>query len=183
MAATPLETYLATFATLGRERFLSTHHVPVLVQGFSEENETNTNAKAFETRTLDTAGIARLLATISEQSLVYPLSKSPGAAFAERVFVGRAINADISLPFAQVSKTHAYFTWNPERTQYFLTDVGATNGTVVNGKKLAPNQSEPLGNVATVSFGKHDYQFYVPSAFYASLEKLAAKRPKTTVKK
>ncbi len=52
-----------------------------------------------------------------------------------------------------VSRRHATITYEGDR--FYLTDLGSSNGTRVDGIRLAPNAPHPLHNGAEIVFGKH----------------------------
>ena len=63
---------------------------------------------------------------------------------------------DISdIPFAdRVSRFHAYFTWDHNRNSFTIVDNKSTNGTILNGQPLIPQQSYPLHNGDCIEFGR-----------------------------
>src|SRR5262245_12078443 len=71
----------------------------------------------------------------------------------ERTVLGR--NADCTIPLAgkQVSRQHANLTFSSG--QYALEDLGSSNGTFVNGKRMAPNRPVLLGEGDTFQIGPY----------------------------
>lgn len=65
--------------------------------------------------------------------------------------VGRAETADLRLPEAQVSSCHAMIRY--ERGGWTLRDLGATNGTRVDGRAAPTGVSLPLATGARLAFG------------------------------
>lgn len=61
-----------------------------------------------------------------------PLRKSAGKPFPERISVGRALNNDVVLRHASVSKFHAYFECD-DKGGFYVTDARSKNTTTVNG--------------------------------------------------
>lgn len=59
---------------------------------------------------------------------------------AARAIIGRLPNCDIVLPFPQVSSRHTSITRAPDGS-LILCDLGSTNGTYVNGHRLAPGHN------------------------------------------
>jgi len=57
----------------------------------------------------------------------YPLEKKP-------ILMGRDPAADVSLPVTAVSRRHAEVRW--ERGAWVVRDLGSTNGTLVDGKRV-----------------------------------------------
>ena len=64
--------------------------------------------------------------------ILVPLRKREGKPFAERISVGRALNNDVVLRHASVSKFHAYFECD-DKGGFYLTDARSKNTTTVNG--------------------------------------------------
>ena len=58
-----------------------------------------------------------------------------------RAVVGREAPADVVIPVAAVSRVHAELVW--ERGGYTLRDLGSTNGTVIDGRKVTEARLEP----------------------------------------
>jgi len=85
----------------------------------------------------------------------------------EKTFIGRSPGNDIVLPDAEkrVSSKHARVDRTGSTLQ--ITDVGSTNGTVVNGRKIEANSAAELKNGDKVMIGL--YQLSV----VASEEELA----------
>ena len=63
---------------------------------------------------------------------------NPGQEFElaqNEVTIGRDVNSDWTIDFTAVSRTHAKVT--KSGSSYLLEDLGSSNGTFVNGKKLS----------------------------------------------
>jgi len=71
----------------------------------------------------------------------------------EKTYIGRSPGNDIVLPDAEkrVSSKHARVDRTPSSLQ--LTDLGSTNGTVVNGRKIEPNSALELKGGDKVMIG------------------------------
>jgi DNA-binding NtrC family response regulator len=61
--------------------------------------------------------------------------------------IGRAAPSDITIPDPNLSRTHAQFTWDDDAI--WVEDLGSTNGTKKNGKKIDRTRVEP-GDVVTI---------------------------------
>jgi hypothetical protein len=86
--------------------------------------------------------------------------------------VGRAVEGQPILPdvdfspyeaYTQgVSRLHAALKLNNQRV--FITDLGSSNGTRVNGQKIVPNVDYPLNHGDVVGFGKFKVQVLIKKA-------------------
>ena len=94
---------------------------------------------------------------------VVVVAKRPKAAFPDQIGIGRTHTVDIVLPFALVSKFHAYITRTADG--YMLFDSESKNGTHAHGQRLAPGASVLLGASATVQFGSLVMVFMTAETF------------------
>jgi len=70
----------------------------------------------------------------------------------KRKGVGRTKENDIAIDDASVSKLHAALVLNSEG-RLVLADTGSTNGTFINGRRIAYGKAEPLNEGDKVNFG------------------------------
>ncbi|WP_460775379.1 FhaA domain-containing protein [Microbacterium sp. GXF7504] len=75
---------------------------------------------------------------------------------AARTVIGRGSDADITIPDAGTSRRHVEILWDGERAM--VRDLGSTNGTKLNGRKVS---EAPLPPDSTVSIGRTDIVFRV----------------------
>lgn len=174
-----LEWYREWFERRGRSAFLVEFTHPVLVARENLETETEASFHtAFMSRTQFLAEMQKASGSGPDErpqiraGEVRLVRKAAGAAFADRVGVGRARNADVWLPNPRVSKYHAYFSGTPE-AGYTLTDADSRNGTWVDGEKLAPRTPVPLAEGSEVVFGPHRFTFYTPLGFCENIGRRA----------
>ena len=83
-----------------------------------------------------------------------------------RISEGQPIMPDIDLSPYQayargVSRLHAVL--KREASRVFLMDLGSSNGTYVNGKRLAPNVDHAISNGDVVALGKLKIQILLKS--------------------
>jgi len=81
-----------------------------------------------------------------------------------RVAEGQPILPDVDLSpyeaYAQgVSRLHAALKLNNQRV--FITDLGSSNGTRVNGQKIMPNVDYPLNHGDVIALGKFKIQVLI----------------------
>ncbi len=86
--------------------------------------------------------------SLQGHSLAIPKCEQPAT-------IGRTANSAIVVADAGVSSRHAQVQWQCGALQ--LTDLGSTNGTFVNGEKLAPNVARKLNVGDRVRLGKLDF--------------------------
>jgi len=85
------------------------------------------------------------LSSASDNSYTFEFDK-------DEILVGRDASNDVQLPFSFVSSQQ--FTIVAEGQTYLLADTGSTNGTIHNGKKLAPWAYTPLHSGDLISVGE-----------------------------
>jgi hypothetical protein len=86
--------------------------------------------------------------------LVMRAGPNPGKTFSiekNEVFIGRDIANDVLINDAEVSRRHARISI--QAGNYVIEDLGSTNGTFVNGQKLAVPRVLRVGD--TVMFGEN----------------------------
>ncbi|AUG30989.1 FhaA domain-containing protein [Microbacterium hominis] len=79
----------------------------------------------------------------------HPLAKG-------RTVIGRGSDADITIPDAGTSRRHVEILWDGERAM--VRDMGSTNGTQLNGAKIA---EAPLPPDSVITIGRTDIVFRV----------------------
>jgi len=75
---------------------------------------------------------------------------------AARTVIGRGSDADITIADAGTSRKHVEILWDGERAM--VRDLGSTNGTKLNGRKVS---EAPLPPDATVTIGRTDIVFRI----------------------
>lgn len=83
------------------------------------------------------------------------LTFKPGG---RRMNVGRIADNDLQLEHASVSKIHAALVMNREST-LLIADTGSTNGTYINGRRMAYGESRQIEDGDVVSFGDVEVRF------------------------
>jgi predicted component of type VI protein secretion system len=89
----------------------------------------------------------------SQFQLIMRTGPTPGAAFTlegDQMTIGRDSSNEIVINDAEISRRHARLTF--QGGKYVLEDLGSTNGTFVNGQRLAGPRVLKPGEV--VSFGE-----------------------------
>jgi len=114
----------------------------------------------------------------SQFQLIMRTGPTPGAAFTlegDQMTIGRDSTNEIVINDAEISRRHARLTF--QGGKYVLEDLGSTNGTFVNGQRLAGPRVLKAGEV--VSFGEQivlvfEASTYDPAATVASPRAAAA---------
>ena len=83
------------------------------------------------------------------------LRLAPGG---RRLHVGRATDSDLPLTHASVSKIHAALLMNREGT-LMVSDTGSTNGTYINGRRIAYGEARQIEEGDVVGFGDVEVRF------------------------
>ncbi|MGH9971741.1 MAG: FHA domain-containing protein [Pyrinomonadaceae bacterium] len=84
-----------------------------------------------------------------------PLTFKPGG---KRLNVGRASDNELSLIETSVSKIHATLVMNQEGT-LLVADTGSTNGTYINGRRIAYGEARQIEEGDVVGFGDVEVRF------------------------
>jgi len=87
---------------------------------------------------------------------------------AERTILGRSDDADVNVPYRFVSSRH--FDLHRTGTDFTITDLNSTNGTLVNNKSLAPNQPQPIHNGDIIRIGDDAFGVSLGLTFNNPLE-------------
>lgn len=100
-----------------------------------------------------------LLPTIVVKVSAGKLSQNP-----LKLTVGRSSSCDVVIPFSALSKVHAAITIIPN-VSTLIEDVGSTNGTNVEGTRLAKGARATLVDGTRVRFGDVHATYYSSRAF------------------
>jgi predicted component of type VI protein secretion system len=101
---------------------------------------------------------------MAQFQLIMRSGPTPGAAFAlegDQLTIGRDSTNEITINDAEVSRRHARLTF--QGGKFVLEDLGSTNGTFVNGQRLAGPRVLKAGEV--VSFGEQIVLVFEASTF------------------
>ncbi|MBI3723570.1 FHA domain-containing protein [bacterium] len=154
-------------AGLSREDFRLRYRSPFLLQ----LNDTGTLPSSRVTTASGRFQTAAALAASPAPLHAYELTKRPGAnVFSLMVTLGRAPNNDIIVAHPAVSKFHASFAQTGD--EWTVTD-SSSNGTWVDGEKLAPKTARALRIPTCLSFARAVIMMLLSAdAVYDELERL-----------
>lgn len=149
--------------------------------------ELKSDAMGFETRAIaapwDTRVVLAMVKSgtqvnpelIARAGLVYPIAKRPGRPFPDRIGVGRARTADLSLRSGSVSKYHAYFSRTADGT-WFICDARSRNGTRVGDRRIEAGQNVKIENGGQLTFGDETFVFFSERGFRLVIDSLISHR-------
>jgi len=93
--------------------------------------------------------------TMPDGTREVPLILTPGG---RRLSVGRGTDNDLYLNDRSVSKIHAALVMNREST-LLVADTGSTNGTFINGRRIAYGEARQIEEGDVVGFGDIEVRF------------------------
>ncbi|MBR4374565.1 MAG: FHA domain-containing protein [Treponema sp.] len=91
----------------------------------------------------------------------YSLNGAPKVEISDDIIIGRSRECGIVIPDLLVSRKHAIISRREDG--FWLEDLGSTNGTVLDGKKLSKFESVKLGESCIIGIGTSRILFEVPS--------------------
>jgi hypothetical protein len=154
---------------LGREEFLAASAPGALVRYRSEGEDPASSGVG--TLSLDEEIEETLphgkFGTSDVEFEIFPLTKKQGAAFPDRITIGRTSNNDIVINDTSVSRLHAYVKRVSDR--WIVADAGSKNGSSLLGLTLEPRREQALPSRAQLKLGDVDLTFYTASDLYAAL--------------
>lgn len=156
-------------ARLGRAAFLGAA-APAALLRYRTPRPGDDLDTAAATLTLDEpvrAGVSAGAPAAEAVLEVVPLLKKPGAAYPDRITVGRTSNNDVVLPDHAVSRLHVYFRVREGR--WFVADAGSKNGATVDGVVLAPRKEQALVGAERLRLGELELLFVLAEALYELL--------------
>ena len=169
--------YLMNLKNIGPNRFLKNYPHPVLLKNYRTESSRSKLAMVVTVSGSEVeeylSNAARLEDEALLEALVIPLEKRDVNSPEHMLFVGRSPNNDIVVDNEMVSKLHAYFCQVPGSDNYQVVDMNSTNGTFLNGQRLAPSVKKNLENADVLSFGPETrLEFFSSTGFCQLLQRL-----------
>jgi hypothetical protein len=166
-----------------REAFVAKYPEPFLVKatGPASPPPTTRRSKAaakFETSISgETTAVppnvqaaAHALFADADRAFAWPVAKSGRNPFGGMITVGRTKNNDVVIEEPIVSKFHAYLARRGDA--WTITDQGSTNGTTVDGKRLANAESASLQDGSRILLAPGvELDFVLPGTLYDRLTK------------
>jgi hypothetical protein len=154
---------------LGREEFLVSSAPAALVRYRAEGEDPASSGVA--TLSLDEEIEETLphgkVTAVDVEFEIFPLTKKSGAAFPDRITIGRTPNNDVVINDTSISRLHAYVKRASDR--WVVADAGSKNGSSLRGAALEPRREQPLPSRAQLKLGDVDLTFYLATDLYAAL--------------
>lgn len=82
--------------------------------------------------------------------------------------VGRTSRSDLMINDYTISKNHARIHISVGG-RHALEDMGSTNGTWLNGRRLSSGQVSAVQDADTIRFGRQVFTFFYPTSFHGFL--------------
>ncbi|MEL7059917.1 MAG: FHA domain-containing protein [Acidobacteriota bacterium] len=137
--------------TLSLERFVLAYPRPALIVQLPDEAVASDDAPG-------ESGVQLLTMMVSGGGIIRYLSrvafvcKRPGKPFAHLIAIGRSSSNDISMTVESLSKVHGYLVPEADGSTRY-TDHGSTNGSHLNGQRLAPKSKALLSDGDRLQLG------------------------------
>jgi hypothetical protein len=98
---------------------------------------------------------------------VYPVTKKPGAPFAEMITLGRTNNNDIVLDHVTISRFHLYFRKRGE--VWVVADAGSKNGSALGDQPMEARHEYDLRSGMQIKIGEVQTTFLASDELYQLL--------------
>ena len=131
--------------------------------GMLEEDRQSDQTMMFNKRYIDQDDDAE----ISLNSAIFYLHAK--GAHGNVITIGRAEANDLMLNDTPISREHAQIRVADD--QYFLTDLGGTNGTMLNEQQMPAQKEVELQPGDNIGFGRYQFNFMTPERFYKWVHK------------
>ena len=102
----------------------------------------------------------------ADRSWVVPIQPRAGAGKRRKLSFGRADSCDVALPFVEVSKHHGFL--EQVGKDWYVTDGGSTNGTVVDGQKVG-QEGVKLSEACMLELGRVKARYLSAARFVQML--------------
>ncbi len=162
--------FLKAAKVMSRGAFLKTFTEPILIaMGVLETEEIR--ARCGRTTELHVSRPAthnpRKKHPLAGRVFPIPIASKPSGS----LLFGREEPADVIVPDETVSFRHCLISWDD--LEVTITDLGSTNGTLVNLRPLRAQRPTELLNEDIITVGRHSFQYFLPSQFHRVLQALS----------
>ena len=109
---------------------------------------------------------------------VWFLVKKPQNRQQIRIVLGRTAESDVTVPELSISTEHCAFTASPFGLR--ITDLGSTNGTIVDGQRLSKGQTGQLRSGSKIILGRFEFEYLRHKDFLQRLQHARATAARET---
>ena len=161
--------YVKILKEVGSIEFKNKLRTPVLVGvGMLGQIDDNRKVAGRKTAVISINNMDEVSQTQSLADRVWPVCKSGDGKPGPGITVGRVAGNDVVIPEYSVSQQHCQFFYEPMRV--VICDLGALNGTMVAGKRVAPRARVPVKNKDTLVLGRYQFHYLSPAGFIERVE-------------
>lgn len=164
------KTLIELSATSTRDEFIYAVHCPAFVgsgirEGSLEKGIIGGAGKSQRTQVFSASQIAQLIEGASLDNCIFLLRKPMSGSVSDlkRFTLGRTQDNDILMMDYAISRCHAEVEIRGE--DYYLKDLGSSNGTYVNGKEI-DDRGTLLHDLDLVRFARYEFQFLSAGGLY-----------------
>jgi hypothetical protein len=112
--------------------------------------------------------------------VLWKVEKTDRNTWKRRISIGRTRNNDVIIRHHSVSKLHAHFHFGmlaklrslSPSAELMLSDAGSSNGTAVDGRRLAEGDVVPVGTGSRIQLGSVQCQLLDAKALYQTLRSI-----------
>jgi pSer/pThr/pTyr-binding forkhead associated (FHA) protein len=123
----------------------------------------------------DVTDQAEYLQAVSLVGRVWFLTKKRENRTQPRIIIGRTSEADVVIPELSISVEHCALQATPFGLA--VVDLNSTNGTYVNGQRIAKNEIFSLHDGAKLALGRFEFEYLRHREFLTRLKQIALQRP------
>jgi hypothetical protein len=161
MTAGHVDDFVQELKRVGEVAFRKRHPSPVLiVTGRATRGKRAETGEVTRVTSLKQSGKHRASLALVHRvfALVKATQAPPGP-----VIVGRTSDNDVSIPEYSISKRHCAF--EVKDGMMTVVDCGSTNGTTLNGARLANGAAVPLCGGEQITMGRFTFVYETPAGF------------------
>lgn len=166
-----IDAFMRETEAFSEEEFLETYPYPFLVHESTGDSVPVPDADRRTTR-LKAAAAPIGGGFMQGDATIYPVCPADPDNFDGAVKLGRSSTCDIAINDGSISTVHAHFTLEFEGEERFVmvTDIGSSNGTFLNGERLAADTPARLSDQDSLRFGPAvKLQYFEAEGFFQFL--------------
>ena len=121
-------------------------------------------------RTLGTEQSEELALAQALMGRVWPIRKDLAAPPGPMITLGQSFENDITIAEYTLSTHHCGFTFDV--TRIMVTDLDSLNGTILNEKRLKPNEPKPVKSGDRLALGRLRFDYMTGRGFFERIYKM-----------